>query len=523
MLAQKHHYAKQYSRIKSEYLGNRGGGLADRIPLVADVRRLFRLSREGEPGLIKSHLSQIPKENYEVRGHLDLITNVCFLLDIPEEQLPEEIIENIRNQKYSREPFYRRIIEVVENFEAFGRRAQVWYKQYWMEDIWDMDVEDFCDEYRRMHYTRESVRFFWANVLNILRLLCRIKSCNYYMVSHEPIVTFPSGAKLISIEDSEHECKNIDSEFINHYKYGETHLSIQNFDLEVWRRYKDVLLESAIGALDCTYSSMTNLYSTLIEFMFQNDFQTHQRFMVRGFGNFFWRDESKLDSRIKSVDGLFMYLSLIWPKAASLARTEPTLLIPTTIEPTRTVDGRFMTHLNRIDHDWDSHYVVSRKRGFKRNRIEVLDSLQDFKSMVKILKEGDPNLETLQVITYLFNEVLKQSTPFSRKNLALLISQHITSGRTLNRSNSEVRVDSILFDGDTKRHIIRFLQILQDRYLTFDSRILEFIEAKHVDEKICKTEDEISTVSYNGIQYKPGDIIDLSDLVQDSLSLEVKK
>lgn len=193
---------------------------------------------------------------------------------------------------------------------------------------------------------------------------------------------------------------NLKSDILNHYIYGDAHISIQHFSPIVWNQFKDVLLESVIGALDCTYGSVKVLYTTLLQFMFENDLETHDRWVARGFGDFFGKTEIYFTSRLERLESFFMYLSLNWSNAASLARTEPTLFLPTTIEPTRTVDGQFMTHLNRVDHDWDSHYVFERKKRML-TEFDVLQSLEEFRTMVKLLKNEDPTIETLKAVTYL--------------------------------------------------------------------------------------------------------------------------
>lgn len=136
MDSRRNRHAERYSCIKSKYLNPRGGGIVSRIPVIAYVRRLYRLmifqeEEEKTYDMVISHLSRLPDSSD--RGTLDLITSVAFLLDIPEPHLPQEIRGVIDKRKYSRKPLYSSapkgeewgVMKDVVTFEEFVGRAEV--------------------------------------------------------------------------------------------------------------------------------------------------------------------------------------------------------------------------------------------------------------------------------------------------------------------------------------------------------------------------------------------------------------
>lgn len=350
--------------------------------------------------------------------------------------LNEYYNENLNNKKstsygLSKQDFYSQINIDEYTYikkkqfmsDEFIKYTSIWYKPYYKEYFWEMDLDKFIDEYDKFKITNQSFNFFWTNLLNFSIFFIKTNICNYFIQSRNrenPKITLNNKNEFIYYSDTNSYISKTNNEYFI-CKMGN------------WNIYKNKFIDLLIKSLDCNYDNIKKLNYEIICYVENNkNFEKYNLFNLPPFISYkCLKNENNLlsDSQIldkigikynndnnnieniindfKLFDEEYIYLSFNNPNIIKFTRHEFTKFIPSTLNILYDIDGSPLDFKSTIGHDFTNHNLANRKK-------LIDDTNPDIKNFICIIMNNNWNF--LPIVHYLYHEG-QSSEPFSYKTL----------------------------------------------------------------------------------------------------------
>ena len=393
-------YQAKYLKYKNKYIELKnlvGGNPPDEIDckkIHESLKKLLALSK-----VVPINYEEINRllDEYKVELKINvrtrsLFSSILYLLSIDINKIVNQDIKDsyeIRLYNVPEVEFIEGETNPKEYFmsDTFLNQMDVWYKQFLKEDFWECDLKTFMDEYYKFKQSRQSYLLYWTSLVNMSMLFARITKCRFYMETYmdKPFQPTPNNKDKFRFYADGRDYYYIRNEYMS----TATMNKLRIYEITMWNKIKDILVELLINSFDCKYDTIYIMYKKLLCFFHNNNnsihditkLPNHLRFICSIFGSekdtdfsgmiynnigqFESAIEQKVDTlEIDSYEKEFIYLSFLLPSAKKFGRHEFTNLVPSCANPIYVIDNTPLDLINIIGHDLRNHSLMDRKKNF---------------------------------------------------------------------------------------------------------------------------------------------------------------